>query len=182
MRVPFIRPGEFPYEIPGAASAVRFEGHARRMILDFKFNRHFWLRDDFTDWLEAAARASFDVAAVDAVVPMATTAWHRLDRGFGHTTCLARSLAARLDRRCLANALRRVGRFKRQGGLDEESRRTNVVGTIAVNRPEFIRGRTVLVVDDIMTTGSTLAECVRVLKSAGAFRVWSLTLAKTIRD
>ena len=53
-----------------AASALRFEEDARRMVIDFKFNNHLWLREDFTDWLEAAVSARLDVAAVDAVIPM----------------------------------------------------------------------------------------------------------------
>ena len=54
-------------------------------------------------------------------------------------------------------------------------------GTFAVRRPELVRGRTVLVVDDIMTTGATLAECAKTLREAGASRVWSVTLARSVR-
>ena len=54
-------------------------------------------------------------------------------------------------------------------------------GTFAVKRPEYVRGRTILVVDDIMTTGATLAECAKTLKEAGASRVWSATLARSVR-
>ena len=57
-----------------------------------------------------------------------------------------------------------------------------VPGTIAVVRPDWVRGRTLLVVDDIMTTGATLSECARVLKESGAWRVWCATLARTCRS
>lgn len=163
------------------ASALRFEGEARQMILDFKFNRHLWLRDDFVDWIEAAVRARFDPAAIDAVVPLPLTRFHRFDRGFNQTVYLSAPLARRLDRRLLGKALRRTGASRRQSGLDEKERVENVKGTFVCVQAPFVRGRTLLLVDDILTTGSTLSECARVLKEAGAVRVWGVTLARTER-
>lgn len=168
------------YEIPDAASAVRFECETREMILDYKFNRHLWLRDDFTDWIEAAARARFDVDAVDLVVPMPTTVRHRMDRGYNPCVLVAEELARRMCRACRP-VLARQGRFERQGSLDEEARLENVKGTFRVPRPEFVRGRTILVVDDVMTTGATLAEVAKTLKESGAWRVWAVTLARSVR-
>jgi len=165
-----------------AASALRFENDARRMILGFKFNRRFWLREDFTDFLEAAVRARVVPAAVDCVIPVPTTLFHRIDRGYGPVDCLARRLSERLDRRYLPNALFRCNRPGRQSELGEEERRENVRGTVGFRHAERFRGRTVLVVDDILTTGSTLSECARVLKCAGAWRVWCVTLARSVRD
>jgi len=165
-----------------AASALRFENDARRMLLDFKFNRRFWLRDDFADWLEASVRARFDVAAIDCVVPVPTTLFHRMDRGYSPVDCVARQLAKRLARRYLPKALSRCGNPARQSSLTEEERRANVKDTVGVREPKRIRGRTVLVVDDILTTGATLSECARQLKLAGAWRVWCATLARAVRD
>lgn len=164
-----------------AVSAFRFEGKAREMLLDYKFNRHLWLRDDFTDFLEAAVRARFDVAQVDVVIPMPVTLFHRLDRGYNQSAYLAEALAKRLDRRADGRILKRRGSPKRQAGLDEADRRENVKGTVAVRRPDRIRGRTVLLVDDVMTTGSTLSECAEALKASGASRVWCATLTRSIR-
>lgn len=164
------------------ASALRFEGEARQMMLDFKFNRHLWLRDDLVDWLEGAARARFKVGEIDLVVPMPTTTWHRLDRGFNQCDYLARPLARRLERPFAGRLMKRVGSPQRQGGLDEDERRQNVVGTFAVRRPARVKGACVLVVDDIMTTGSTLSECAKTLKAAGAAKVWAVTLCRSIRD
>ena len=164
-----------------AASAFRFEGKARQMLLDYKFNGHLWLKEDFIDFLEAAARARFDVAAIDLVVPVPLTLFHRLDRGYNQSAYLAQGLAKRLDRRCDASLLGRAGSPRRQSGLHEDERRRNVEGTFAVRHPQFAAGRTILVVDDTMTTGATLSECARSLKAAGAWRVFALSLAKTIR-
>ena len=181
-RIPFIKPGDGVYEIDDAVSAVRFECETRRMVLDYKFNGHIWLRDDFVDWLEAAAGARFDLAAVDLVLSMPTTLGHRIDRGYNQCDYLAEGLARRIDRAFSAKILARQGHPARQGGLSEEERLENVKGTFAVRRPERVRGRTVLVVDDILTTGAPLAECAKTLKEAGAWRVWSATLARAVRS
>ena len=77
--------------------------------------------------------------------------------------------------------MRRRGSPRRQSGLSEDDRRANAVGSFSVMRPSRVVGRTVLVVDDIMTTGATLSECAAELKRAGASRVWGLTLARSLR-
>ena len=163
------------------ASAVSFEGEARELINDFKFRGKLWLRADFADWLEAVVRVRFKVGEIDLVVPMPSTLLHRLDRGYNQCDYLGSALAKRLGKPYERRALKRTGSPKKQGGLPEEERRTNVLGTFAVRRHEAVRGKTVLVVDDIMTTGSTLSACAAELKGAGAGRVWCVTLARSFR-
>lgn len=164
-----------------AASAVYFDGDAREMINAFKFRNHYWLRDDFVDMIEAAVNAHFHVAKIDVILPMPVTLYRRLDRGFNQCAILAKSLAKRLKRKYVNNALGRTGSPRRQGGLDEKERRENVIGTFVVNKPSVVKDHTVLLVDDIMTTGSTLSECAATVKRAGAERVWAITLAHSIR-
>lgn len=165
-----------------AASAVRYEDQARDMVHGYKFSQRLWMRPDFSDWLEAACRARFDVDQVDAVLPMPATLFHRIDRGYNQSAYLAADLARRFDRRLLEGILRRKGNPRRQAGLREEERRENAKGTFAVRRPDLVRGRTLLVVDDVMSTGATLSECARALKDAGAWRVWCATLARSVRS
>lgn len=181
-RIPFVRPEDGMYEIDDAASAVRFECETREIVNGYKFRGCIWLRDDFVDWMEAAARARFDIDAIDAVVAIPTTLGHGMDRGYDQSAMLADALAKRIDRVFLGRAVARTGHPKRQSSLGEEERVENVKGTFAVRQPERVRGRTILLVDDIMTTGATLSECARTLKDAGAWRVWSLTLARSVRS
>lgn len=164
-----------------AASALQFDGDAREAVNAFKFRNHLWLRADLVDWLEAVVRARFKVEEIELVLPMPSTTWHRVDRGYNQCAYLAKALAKRLGKPYAGAALRRRGNPRRQGGLDEEARRENVVGTFAVRAPEVVCGKTVLVVDDIMTTGSTLSECAAELKRAGAARVWCATVARSLR-
>jgi len=164
-----------------AASALSFDMDAREMLNAFKFRHHHWLRNDLVDWLEAVTRARFKVNQIDLALPMPSTVLHRLDRGFNQCAYLGRALAKRLSKPYQGRVLRRKGNPKRQGGLEEEERRKNAIGTFAVRRPEVVCGRTVLVVDDIMTTGSTLSACAAELKAAGAVRVWCVTVARSLR-
>ena len=165
-----------------AGSVFRFEDKARQLVLDYKFHRHLCLRDDFVDWLLAVASIRFNVPEIDLVLPMPNTLFHRIDRGYNQCAYLAKPLAKLINRTYDASILRRKNHPKRQSQLNAEERRKNAINTFRVAHPERIRGRTVLVIDDVMTTGSTLSECAKELKRAGAYRVWCLTLAHSIRD
>lgn len=159
-------------------SAMRFEGDARQMLLDYKFNSHLWMRNDFVDWLEGAARARFNLGEIELVLPMPLRLWHRFDRGYNQCDYLAGELARRLKLPFDKRVLKRTGSFKRQSSLSEDERRENVKGTIVVRYPNKVKDKTVLVVDDVMTTGATLSECAKALKAAGCARVWCITLLR----
>ena len=165
-----------------AASALQFDGDAREAVNAFKFRSRLWLRNDLVDWMEAVVRARFKVGEIDVIVAMPSTFWHRLDRGYNQCAYLARALAKRLGKPYEPFVLRRKGNPRKQGRLTEEERRTNVSGTFGVLRPRVIVGQTVMVVDDIMTTGSTLSECAAELKRFGAAKVWCVTLARSLRS
>ena len=180
-----------------AASVFRFTGDARELVNAFKFRERLELRDDLVDFLEGLARAHFRVEEIDCVVPVPSTLGHRILRGYNQCAELAKPLAKRLGKPCL-NLLKRVGCPKRQGGLGEAERRENVIDTFKC-RPEIKRiilakkgtrhscrvkeksESTILLVDDIMSTGSMLSEAAKTLKEAGVGRVWTIALARSIR-
>ncbi len=164
-----------------AATAVNFSGAARKLVTGFKYNTHLWLLEDFVDWLEGAAMARYDLSAADIVLPMPTTLFHRLDRGYNPSALLARHLAKRIGKPCLSGILKRKGLPKRQAGLSEEDRRENVKGTFRVRKENLIKGKTILLLDDVLTTGSTLSEAAKELKNAGARQILALTLARSYK-
>jgi ComF family protein len=130
--------------------------------------------------VEAARRAECAgaYAACDAVVAMPLDAIRRRDRGYNQAELLAREVARGLDRPLWTGACRRVRSTTPQAGLSRTQRRANVNGAFAAE-PRRVADRTILLVDDVMTTGATLSACSRALFQAGARRILALTLAHT---
>src|SRR5208337_5604550 len=83
--------------------------------------------------------------------------------------------------RLCAGALERKRETPSQTGLTRHQRRLNLRGAFAVAQPEGVKGREVLLVDDVYTTGATVSECARVLRQAGATKVWVATVARTLK-
>jgi len=101
-------------------------------------------------------------------------------RGFNQSELIARAAAKRLPGRLevVCGALVRQRDTVSQVGLSREERIANVRDAFRVTGPRRVRGRDIILVDDVMTTGTTLSECARVLKQAGAERVWAATVAR----
>jgi ComF family protein len=105
-------------------------------------------------------------------------------RGFNQSEQVARIAlrqfrTAKLERLELnTRVLARVRETKSQIGLTRAQRQQNVRGAFTVLRPDEVAGRDVLIVDDVMTTGTTASECARVLKQCGAERIFVLTVAR----
>ncbi|MBN2557314.1 MAG: ComF family protein [Clostridia bacterium] len=111
-----------------------------------------------------------------AYVPM-----HRSDlgkRGYNQSRIAAVEIARSLDCRCYPGALRKIEKNLRQAGLSKANRGKNVRGVYKADKA-VVSGKRVLLIDDIMTTGSTINECCRELLSAGAVSVESAVIAHT---
>ena len=82
----------------------------------------------------------------------------------------------------IASGLKRQRPTHSQVGLTREERVAKLRDAFRVTNPERVKGRTVIVVDDVMAVGTTVFECARVLKKAGAERVWAATVARTLKS
>lgn len=117
------------------------------------------------------------------LVPVPLHASKRGERGFNQAELIVRSAVKSLPQRLeVASILKRERATHSQVGLTREERVANMRNAFRVTDPERVKERTVIVVDDVMTTGTTVSECARVLKKAGAEKVWAATVARTLKE
>ncbi len=121
--------------------------------------------------------------AVPLMVPVPLHTSKRRERGFNQAELIARAAVKRLPRpiEIATGVLVRQRVTLSQVGLSREERIENMRDAFRVRDRRRVHGRTVIVVDDVMTTGTTLSECARMLKQAGAERVWAATVARAFQ-
>ncbi len=103
----------------------------------------------------------------DAIAPVPLHWRRQWQRGFNQSELLAKTLSQR-SAIPLIKALRRVRSTATQAGLSNTARRRNVATAFDCRRPDAVAGKRILLIDDVMTTGSTAAACAAALKRAGA--------------
>lgn len=123
-----------------------------------------------------------DRTVIDVVVPLPTDRHRVRRRGFDHAVVLAEQVAARLGRPCLPGVLQRSRAAPPQSSLQGAARRRNAAGLyrLPAGKWSLVRGRRVLLVDDVVSTGSSLNSAARTLLKAGAVQVWAGVIADNV--
>lgn len=170
-----------PYAFARARAACVYDEASRGLILKFKHGDQQQFAGLFARWL---SRAAADLLAeADAVVPVPLHRLRLLDRRFNQAAEIARPLSrhARLD--YLPDALERSRNTVSQGGRSARGRRLNVKSAFVVSEAgrRRVRGRRILLVDDVLTTGATAEACARALLAAGA-RAVDLAVVARVRN
>ena len=145
-----------------------------RLIQSLKYSRRLASADFF-----GAALAALPVVGVDVILPVPLSAQRLAQRGFNQSVEIARPLARRLGIRLELKNIQRYRDTTPQASLPWKERAKNIRHAFECNID--LRGKTVLVVDDVMTTGATLNELARTLKAHGATRVENCVLARVLR-
>lgn len=162
-----------------ARSAVRYRGPIRAALHAFKYNRDVCLADDLGRLLAACVQAHFSAVRFDGVTGVPLYARRERVRTYNQSSLLAQAAGRRLGIPPLpARTVRRVRDTPTQTGLTAAQRRANVRHAFVVPDATWLEGRTVLLVDDVMTTGATVSECARVLRESGAAGVYVVTVAR----
>jgi ComF family protein len=161
-----------------AVSVYRSRNIVRKVIHDLKYGRQMHLRHLVGRWLLAAlsddrlARQRFDL-----VVPVPLHPARKRERGFNQAELLGLELQVATGIRC-RSVLQRFRYTTTQTQFDRSERMENLRGAFRLRPRVDVRGLRMLLVDDVLTTGSTLSECAYVLKEAGAASVIAVTAAR----
>jgi ComF family protein len=166
-----------PPAFQAARSLVAYEGPVRAAICALKYRRHRLVADSLGRLLAELAPLEVTRGA-SAVVPVPLHPSRQAERGFNQAELLARPVADSLGIPCLPALLCRIHQESPQAELDAAARRESVHAAFAPGA--LTPHGTVLLVDDVFSTGSTAAACARALKAAGAEQVLVLTLARTL--
>ena len=149
--------------------------YERKLISDFKQNRKVYLARIIGRILYD--RIVIEDLKIDGIIPIPIHNEKMKIRGFNQTELMGRYLSERSGWKLLKNIVVRSKETASMKKLDRWERASNMEGAFSLKNPEKIRGKNILVIDDISTTYATLEECSRVLKQGGAQKVYILTFA-----
>ena len=168
-----------PLPIDGIRAAAYFEGPLRKAIHAFKYKGLRVLAAQLGQILTTCW--SDHPLPADVIVPVPLHPSRARRRGYNQSALLARELARRTGHPMVEDCLCRTKDTRPQVGLNTGERRDNVVGAFRCV-DDRLSGLKVLLIDDVCTTGATLAACAIALRHAGAMEVWALTLARERRN
>lgn len=169
-----------PWEAGRAALVYRDQ--ARRLVLALKHGDRLDLVAPASAWLERAARPLLRAGQV--IVPVPGHWWRTLRRRYNQAALLAQALGRSTGQPVAVQALRRIRATETQDGKDVTGRFANLSGAIQPHprHSACLRGADVLLVDDVMTSGATLAAAAEAAHGAGARSVRVVVLARVVKD
>jgi competence protein ComFC len=167
-------------EFVQAISAFRYASPLDRVITLWKYHDQRYLSEFLSsllcEWVTLDEPKWW--SQIDAIVPVPHHPKTLRYRGFSPSEDIATNLSSKTSLHCMPRVLFKTRFTPPQNGLDSATRIANLKNSMRVFDRDLVENRTLLVIDDVMTTGATLRECSRALIGAGASSVYCLTLAR----
>jgi competence protein ComFC len=161
-----------------AVAVYRSRGLVRWLVHQFKYAKQCHLRHPVASWLrETLHDPRLNGRHFDLIVPVPLHPARQRERGFNQAGLLADLLAASTSLPT-RDVLERIRYTTTQTAYDRAERMENLHGAFRLRKNRDVRGLRVLLIDDVLTTGSTLSECARILRKAGAVSVHAATAAR----
>ncbi len=154
-------------------SLAAYDGEWQEVIHRFKYNNRTDLAKPLAAMLSERVNSEYDM-----IVPVPLSGKKLRRRGYNQSALLAKEIGRLCGFECAFDLIKKEDTLP-QVGLAQEDRLKNIKGAFALSSRD-ITGKSLLIIDDVMTTGATVNECAKVLKNGGAARVDVLTLARTV--
>jgi ComF family protein len=171
-KITFLKPSAFIHSV-GA-----YEGTLKSAILRFKFKKKISIAEPLGILMVKYLSRHLDMNNIDFLVPVPLHITRFKQRGFNQSELLGHSITKYYDIPTVSGLLFRTRETHPQFDLPLVERFKNVRGAFEVKGSNLLKGKNILLLDDIYTTGSTVSECTRVLKESGANNVHVLTLSR----
>ncbi len=166
--------------IRSAWAAFRYQGPVRTLLQRVKFKQEFYLLEPLSRMAANLFQAVVSDTQYDAIIPMPVDWTRRFARRFNQSEILAQNLAQWGRVPVESRLLYKKIHSRPQSGLSKEERRWNLFGAFGVRGSAAVSGKSFLLIDDIVTTGSSASEAAQTLLNAGARRVDLFTLARSV--
>ncbi len=166
-----------------ARAPLVYENEVANTIKNFKYNNQKWLAKYFAHFLkEEYYKNKDEFTNISYIIPVPLHIQKQKLRGYNQAELLARELSKLIDINVRLDILERIKNTNTQTNLSYIERQKNLENAFKVNNKKDIKNKNILIIDDVLTTGSTSDHCSKILKQNGARKVYVLTVATTEFD
>lgn len=157
----------------------KYEGKIREKILDYKFNDKSYLYKTFSEIILKNKKACGFLNSYDIIIPIPIHKKRKKERGYNQSELIAKDIVNRINSLKMdKDNLYKCKHIKPQSTLTKKERTENIKGAYRIRDKSKIEDKKIIILDDVYTTGSTVNECSKILKEAGAEKIGILTIAK----
>ena len=164
----------------------KYEGQIRELILDYKFNEKSYMYKTFVNFLLKNKKTFENIKKYDKIIPVPISKKRYKERGYNQSLLIAKEISMQISYEAnnniklelVNNCLIKTKNIIEQSKLNKEDRQHNIQGVYTLKNGSILTNKSILLIDDIYTTGSTVNECSRVLQQAKPNKIGVLVLAK----
>lgn len=166
-----------PYWLESIYACCSYEGAVKKCIHLLKYNGKTYIAHLLATLLVDCADTNFTIEDIDFFVPVPLHKKRHRQRGFNQAELLLKEMNRKFNKKVVTDNLVKIKNTKSQVFLSGKERESNILDTFHLKNPEIFPDKNILLIDDVSTTGSTLNECAKTLRKAGAKKIHGLVLA-----
>ena len=156
----------------------KYEGNIRKLIINYKFNEKSYLYKTFVNFLLKNEKWFEILRTCDTIIPIPISNKRNKERGYNQSLLIAKELSKNLKIPVTNRCLYKTKNTIEQSKLNKNEREKNIHGVYELKNKEIIKNKNILLIDDIYTTGNTVNEASKILKSANIKNIIVLVIAK----